>query len=225
MENKPKKPATGIYDSRMGMKILLVDDHELLLDSMEIILKEIDDDLRVIKANSCKLALDILGKEKDISLVMLDLNLPDAHGFSFLSTITEKNPLLPIIVLSGSEDPVEMQQCLNMGALGFIPKTSSAKVIINAVRLVLDGGIYVPKEILENKDVNHASTVNLKDQLTPRQLEVLKLLISGISNKEIAGNLGCSEATIKTHITAVLKTLGVANRTQAAIAAQKMGYL
>ncbi|MDH5426337.1 MAG: response regulator transcription factor [Gammaproteobacteria bacterium] len=207
----------------MGIKALLVDDHELLLDSLEIILKEIDENLQVLKAKTCKAASEIISHEEDLSLVLLDLNLPDASGINLLLEFTAKHPLLPIIILSSSEDPVEMQQCLNSGALGFIPKTSSAKVIVNAVRLVMAGGIYIPKELLSSKNGHDAQKSKLN--LTPRQHEVFKLLISGISNKEIANNLSCTEATIKTHITAVLKALGVANRTQAALAAQKMGYI
>ncbi|MDH5516255.1 MAG: response regulator transcription factor [Gammaproteobacteria bacterium] len=206
----------------MGTKILLVDDHELLLDSLEIILKDIDDDLQILKSKSCQSASNIINSEQDLSLVLLDLNLPDAYGQSLLTELVNKYPLLPIIILSSSEDPLEMQQCLNNGALGYIPKTSSAQVIFNATKLVLAGGIYIPKEILPASNGCH--TGSDKSALTPRQKEVLTLLISGISNKEIANSLSCTEATIKTHVTALLKSLGVANRTQAVIAAQKLGY-
>ncbi|MDH5391708.1 MAG: response regulator transcription factor [Gammaproteobacteria bacterium] len=206
----------------METKILVVDDHELLLDSLEIILRDVSDDLQILKANTCKSASDIILNETELSLVLLDLNLPDAHGINLLLDLTNRYPLLPIVILSSSEDRIEMHQCLNNGALGFIPKTSPAKTIVHAVRLVLSGGIYIPEELLS--DDNDTLAAQSKLQLTPRQIEVLKLLISGVSNKEIATTLGCAEATIKTHITAVLKGLGVANRTQAVLAAQKLGY-
>lgn len=205
------------------LKILLIDDHELLLDSMEIILQELSTELCILKAKSNRVALHYILTEQAISLVMLDLNLAGTSGLTLLKELIKQNPLLPVVMLSGSENPTEMQQCLDNGALGFISKTSSAKIILNAVRLVLAGGLYIPKEMLvKQKEIKQ---FEINRQLTSRQIEVLKQLILGVSNKEIANTLNCSESTIKTHVTAILKALKVANRTQALIAAQNEGYI
>jgi DNA-binding NarL/FixJ family response regulator len=127
---------------------------------------------------------------------------------------------LPIVVLSGSEDRADMRRALNRGAMGFIPKSATAPVMLSALRLVLAGGVYVPPAMVESSGSADDCAQRV---LTPRQIDVLARVIEGQQNKAIAAALGLSEATVKAHVTALFKTLNVRNRTQAARAAERLG--
>jgi DNA-binding NarL/FixJ family response regulator len=157
-------------------------------------------------------------------------------GFIVLKTSLENNPDVPVVILSASTQRGDMQRALAAGAKGFICKSSSPSVVINALRLVLAGGVYIPPEMVTvgnftgtagNTDSALENTGRKSIHLTPRQLEVLSFLTDGKgrSNKEIARKLGCSEATVKVHVTSILKSLGVVNRIQVKDAAEKLGLL
>jgi DNA-binding NarL/FixJ family response regulator len=157
----------------------------------------------------------------DIALLLMDLTMPGMEGLAALDTLTRRYPALPIVVLSASEERADMQSSLDSGALGFIPKSSTPAVMLQALRLVLAGGVYVPQALVQGLTAPPPELAPKRDELTPRQSAVLARVVEGKSNKAIASELGLTEATVKAHVTAVFKTLRVANRMQAAIAAGK----
>lgn len=204
------------------VKILIADDHALFREGMRHVLALLADDVEIIEAGDCAQTLKAAESDGELSLVLLDLNMPGRDGFAALETLAQRYPTLPIVVLSGSEDRADMQRALNHGAMGFIPKSATAAVMLSALRLVLAGGVYVPPELVQ-PGAGDGPGRGTDAGLTPRQIEVLAHVIDGQPNKIIAGELGLTEATVKAHITAVFKALGVTNRTQAARAAERMG--
>lgn len=199
------------------MKILITDDHALFREGMRHVLTQLGDDVTLIEAGDCAQALTLVETHPDITLVLLDLHMPGRNGFAALETLTHQHSALPIVVLSGSDDRSDMRRALDGGAMGFIPKSATAAVMLSALKLVLAGGVYVPPEMI------HAGGDGAAAGLTPRQLDVLARVIEGKPNKVIAEELDLTEATVKAHITAVFKALSVTNRTQAARAAQQLG--
>jgi DNA-binding NarL/FixJ family response regulator len=199
------------------VKILLTDDHTLFREGMRHVLLQLADDVEVIEAGNFGETLERAAATPDIGLVLLDLAMPGKDGFAALDTLSRLYPLLPIVVLSASESPNDMQRALDAGAMGFIPKAATASVMLNALRLVLAGGIYVPPELVGGRGSPMAPA------LTPRQVDVLARVVEGKSNKVIAAELGLTVATVKAHITSAFKALNVTNRTQAALAAERLG--
>ncbi len=210
------------------MKLLIVDDHHLFLEGMRHVLQRLDPELVLVEAHNARQAIAMAAEHADLDLVLLDINLPDTDGFAALTQLSENHPLLPIVVLSASEDARDIQRALDEGAMGFIPKSSTADVMLSALQLVRSGGVYVPSALLKERQGGmrngaHRQANGAQTGLTPRQLEVLARLIHGESNKQIGLALGLAEPTVKAHITAILKALGVTNRTQAALAAESLG--
>ena len=200
------------------MKILLADDHTLFREGMRHVLGLLADDVETVEAGNCTQALQAVEDHDDIALVLLDLHMPGRDGFAALDTFSRGYPALPIVVLSGSENHADMRRALDNGAMGFIPKSATAPVMLSALRLVLAGGVYVPPALMQSGASTGAAPV-----LTPRQIDVLTRVIDGKPNKIIADDLGLTEATVKAHVTAVFKALDVSNRTQAARAAERLG--
>ncbi len=212
------------------MRILVVDDHPLMTDAIRLALQQLARSVEVDSAGSLGQALARAEEPPAIDLVLLDLGLPDCAGLEALTRFRERFPALPVVVFSGSYDNVSILGALDRGAMGYIPKTSAKEVLLNAVRLVVSGGIYVPVEVLrahEHQAVAQAQpqAVTRPDELhlSARQTEVLGLLLRGLPNKLIARRLDISENTAKIHVSAVLRALGVATRTQALIAASRLG--
>lgn len=208
------------------MKILLADDHTLFRAGMRHVLAQLTQEVEIIEAADCEQALQAVASQDDVSLVLLDLHMPGRDGFAALEVFARQYPALPIVVLSASEDRADMRRALDGGAMGFIPKSATAPVLVNALQLVLAGGMYIPPALLQAplpKESSEAAHTTQALGLTPRQLDVLALVIEGLSNKVIAAELEVSEATVKAHITAVFKALKVSNRTQAALAMERMG--
>lgn len=200
------------------MKILIADDHALFREGMRHVLSLLDSTVEVKEAGNCAQALQAVEDNGNIDLVLLDLHMPGQDGFAALDSLTRRFPALPIVVLSASESSFDMRRALDGGAMGFIPKSTTAAVMLGALRLVLAGGVYVPPTLLQDgKDAAPTTT------LTPRQIEVLSRVIEGKPNKIIATELDLTEATVKAHITAVFRALNVTNRTQAARAAERLG--
>ena len=177
-------------------------------------------------------------KQKDFNLVLTDLAMPGARWLEALQKIHEQLPDTPVIILSAVFDREIVQKTIELGAAGYIPKTSSNAVILSAVNLVLSGGVYIPAELLQGTSQDEFNMLkqlenvpeeqNLAEKvkiLTPRQIEVLRLIAMGKSNKQIAYELGLSEGTVKLHVTAILKLLNVYNRTGAVAAANHLGLL
>jgi len=195
------------------MKILIIDDHALFREGLSYVLHKLEEEVKIFEASHYEQALQHISKNTDLDLVLLDLNLPGKDGFAVLDTITNNYPAMPVVIISASDHSRDIKRALDAGAMGYIPKYTTSSVLLNALRLILSGGIYVPP----GKTDNEASV------LTPRQLEVLELLIEGCSNKVIASRLELAEATVKMHVTSIFKGLGVSNRTQAAMAAKNSG--
>lgn len=205
------------------MRILIVDDHALFREGLCHVLNALDDSVNILEAADYDSTLLQASEHADLDLVLLDLNMPGKDGFAVLATFVEKYPALPVVMLSGSSQRKDIQRALDTGAVGYIPKNTTSVVILNALRLILSGGTYVPQIMAKQAEPNANSANSETPDITPRQLQVLCLLIKGCSNKEIANKMQLAEATIKMHVTAILKNLRVSNRTQAAMAAQELG--
>jgi DNA-binding NarL/FixJ family response regulator len=210
------------------MNILLIDDHALIRDALRGVIRELIADARVLEASSCRQAMRLIQDHPDLHLVLLDLNLPDRNGFAVLADLRQHYATISAVVLSTSSDRDSVLRALNMGALGFIPKSAPREVIANALRLVLSGGVYVPPEALapvETGETRRQPPASPAEAgLTRRQLEVLALMMRGKSNKAISRLLDMAEPTVKHHVTAILKALGAANRTEAVISAGELSW-
>ncbi len=205
------------------MKLLVVDDHGLFREGVCQALSRLEENVEVLEASSCDQATGLVANNSDLDLVLLDLNLPEKNGFEALDEITKGFPALPIVILSASNAKVDVKRALNKGAVGFIHKDTTSDIMINALRIVLAGGIYVPPNMVEHEALEQIDQA--PNDLTPRQKQVLIFLANGHSNKVIASDLNLAEATVKMHITAIFKCLGVSNRTQAALEADKLGLI
>ena len=163
--------------------------------------------------------------------MLVDLSMPGIDGFSGIAAFGKLRPELPVIVISSSENPADVRRSLRAGALGYIPKSTPARAMMSAVQFVLEGNVYVPPAVFiggESADAPETLAANVPEtpsQLTPRQLDVLRLICDGRANKEIATALDLSDKTVKAHVTTIFKTLGVVNRTQASNAARRFGLI
>ncbi|MDZ7839556.1 MAG: response regulator transcription factor [Gammaproteobacteria bacterium] len=212
------------------MKILVVDDHVLIREALRGVLKELKNDAEVIEAPDSRLAMQSVHDNPDLELILLDLYLPDRSGFDVLSELRERHPGISVAVLSVSVDHDDITRALDLGALGFIPKSARREVMLSAFELIFSGGIYVPPEIFgraqppavpQQQPRRPPSAADLG--LTDRQMDVLMLMMQGKSNKAICRVLDLAEPTVKNHVTAILRALGVTNRTEAVIAAGGFG--
>jgi DNA-binding NarL/FixJ family response regulator len=216
------------------MKVLVCDDHALMREAMRGVLKELVPDACVIEAADGRQMAKLIKQDPQIDLLLLDLNLPDQDGLAILRDLRESHPEITVVVLSAFQDRETVRRSLGLGALGFIPKNTERDVVLNALRLVLSGGIYIPVQALEAAEpaapqsVGSVSAGDLRSRLPPRlgltdrQLEVLALVMEGKSNKAISRTLSLAEHTVKNHMTAILKALQVTSRTEAVIAVGKL---
>jgi DNA-binding NarL/FixJ family response regulator len=219
------------------VKILVVDDHQLIREGLRPVVEraaEGGEEVAVYEASSYDEALVYADAHPDIDLVLLDLRLPDVVGFAALVDLQERHPGVPVVIMSGDIDAGLVRAALEAGALGFIPKSSPSHVILGALRLVLAGGTYVPREIMQEAAASpvppprtdlprHDAAAVAALGLTPRQMDVLALLLAGKANKVIGRELDLAEGTVKNHVAAVLKALDVTTRVQAVIAAGRLG--
>jgi DNA-binding NarL/FixJ family response regulator len=221
------------------MKFLLVDDHVLIREALRGVLREIDDGATIFEASRWGDASRLLEEHSDLALVLLDLGLPDRNGFAALEEGRARYPKVPIIILSASCDRGSVVKALDLGAVGFIPKSGEREVMLSALRLVFSGGVYIPPEILSHVGApagpgpSAASGPRLEGPaptspadlgLTARQVDVLALMMHGKSNKAICRILDLAEPTVKNHVTAILKALKVSNRTEAVIMVGTLGW-
>ncbi len=211
------------------MRILLVDDHTLFREGLRHLLGALDERVQMDGASDCAEALERLGSGT-YDLVLLDLKMPGLHGLDALATLRSTAPATPVVVLSGEDDAKIVHAAIECGAMGFIPKSSTSEILIQAMRLVLAHGVYLPPAVLNAGPGARAAPLSLPEQpgedlpgLTPRQMDVLRCVLKGKPNKIVARELNVSEATVKTHLTAVFDALGVRNRTEAVYAAAKLG--
>ncbi len=215
------------------MKILIIDDHVLIRQAMQGVLKKLRRDAVVLEAPNYEKAMSIIAANPDIGLILLDLTLPDRDGFSVLAELRETYPAISVVVISAVQDAANVMRALDLGALGYIPKSAESDVILSALRLVLSGGIYIPPQILAHDELlNPAVRHDAGDRhqpspaiagLTERQIEVLALMMQGKSNKAICRILNLAEPTVKNHVTAILRAFKVTNRTEVVIAVNQLG--
>jgi DNA-binding NarL/FixJ family response regulator len=200
------------------MKILIVDDHPLFRAGFHAVLENSALGANILSVAGLAEALDFLKHDSDIALVLLDVHLSGEDGFRALTVIGERYPTTACIMISGDEQDSIASRALKAGASGFIPKSFTAQQMLNAIQRVLRGDLFVPEKA-------RLSRAEPASNLTLRQMEVIEMLGRGLSNKEIARALQVAERTVKAHVTAVFEALNVKNRTQAVIAAHRLGYL
>jgi DNA-binding NarL/FixJ family response regulator len=212
------------------MKILIVDDHVLIRDALRSVIRALIDHAIMFDASDCRQAMHLSEAHPDLHLILLDLNLPDRDGFAMLAELRKRYATISVVVLSASRDRENIIRALDLGALGFIPKSAPRDVMVNALRLIFGGGIYIPPEALgrsepkEQQPVTERRVSPAELGFTERQMEVLALMMQGKSNKAISRILDVAEPTVKHHVTAILKTLKVANRTEAVVAVGLLGW-
>ena len=227
------------------MKVLLVDDHPLILSALQAVIKGLGDDVVVLGAASAAEARAALRTDSNFDLVLLDLSLGDADGFDVLTELRATYPSLPVVVVSASDRTSDVIRAIDLGAMGFVPKRSSNDQLFEALRMVMSGGLYVPPMMLglgaptaeidtvpdvmrpvgtqSSRSPYQKAPLSLESVgLTPRQSDVLALLLQGKPNKLIARELNVSVETVKDHVAAVLRALGVSSRTQAVLAVSQM---
>ena len=211
------------------MKILVVDDHVLIREALRGVLKELKSEASIVEAPNSRRAIQQIEANPDLELVLLDLNLPDRSGFEVLAELRQRYPAISVVVLSASDDRDNVTKALDLGALGFIPKSAQREVMLSAFNLIFAGGIYVPPEILARAAPAPAAPAGSPAPaaaelgLTERQMDVLALMMQGKSNKAICRVLDLAEPTVKNHVSAILKALRATNRTEAVIAAGALG--
>ncbi|WP_296050301.1 response regulator transcription factor [uncultured Alteromonas sp.] len=204
--------------------LLIADDHPLYRDALKGALSLSLPDLTILEAGDLTATADILEKE-DVDLLLLDLHMPGSNDLFGLLHIRKLYPDLPVAVVSGTEDATIISKIVGLGALGFIPKTTSADNIAKAVQVILDGDIWLPESIsekLEDVDEEFSELADKMSSLTPSQYKVLCYMRDGLLNKQIGYNLDIAEATVKAHVTAIFKKLGINNRTQAVLIASQL---
>lgn len=204
-----------------GALIALADDHPIVRSALKSALAVLGPGTRFVEAGDAASALALAESRQDIDLMLLDLAMPGSQGTATVRAIRDRVPQLPLCIVSASEDAATVSELLRLGVAGFIPKSDSANVIAGAVRLILDGGTYVPARLAHGVTRTAPATSGDHPALTQRQAEVLRLLGEGKSNKLIARELGITEGTVKVHLLAVFRVLNVRNRTAAVIAAQR----
>jgi DNA-binding NarL/FixJ family response regulator len=236
------------------MKVLLIDDHPLILSALQTVIQGFGDDVTVVGVNNEAAARKTLAEDADFDLVLLDLQLGASDGFVLLAEFRDRYPALPVVVVSASDRTSDVIRAIDTGAMGFVPKRATNETLFDALRLVLSGGIYVPPMSMGATPISnphgaapgdaadtapgvmrvglaggagdlpaHRSPESLQSLgLSRRQSEVLLLLLKGLPNKLIARELNVSVETVKDHVAAVLRALGVSTRTQAVIAVSQM---
>jgi len=205
------------------LSILIADDHPLFRDALASAISGLDIESEVSLAGNFNDAISALAEGNGPDIVLLDLNMPGSRGLSGLNQLRGQYPACPVVVVSAVEDPNTIRRSLAMGASGYVPKSSSIEEMRNAIRSVLDGDIYVPQgiDLDVEQDAEEAELIDRMQSLTPQQSRVLGMLGEGLLNKQIAYELGVSEATVKAHVSAILLKLGVDSRTQAVILLSK----
>ncbi len=216
------------------MRALVVDDHPLIQEAVKSVLRRLDPEMAIDVASDCEHGLDIAQNIAEPDLVLLDLNLPGVSGIPAVKLWRTRYPGTAVVVLSATTDAQIMLAAMSAGAAGFIPKSSSNEVMLNALRLVMGGGRYVPPELLPLSGSSDGSPRRTRPAAMPsveklglsaRQIEVLTLIARGAPNKTISRELGLAERTVKAHVTAVFRALKVTSRTQAAIEASRLGLV
>ena len=215
------------------MKYLIVDDHALVAGALTLLLEDRDPEADVHTAATADAALELVDREGDADLLILDLSLPGVTGTELMEEIVRRQPMLKILVVSGLAGQESVMRVLQLGAAGFVPKSLDTELLSSAIDFVLKGGVYIPSKLLTESQKNGFFTrtaARLKapesapPHLTDRQLDVLAQLAKGAPIKRICRELDLSEGTVKTHVAAIYRSFGASNRTEALIAARRAGF-
>ena len=215
------------------MKYLIVDDHALVAGALTLLLEDRDPEADVHTAATADAALELVDREGDADLLILDLSLPGVTGTELMEEIVSRQPMLKILVVSGLADQESIMRVLQLGAAGFVPKSLDTELLSSAIDFVLKGGVYIPSKLLteSQKDGFFTRTAarlkapeSAPPHLTDRQLDVLAQLAKGAPIKRICRELDLSEGTVKTHVAAIYRSFGASNRTEALIAARRAGF-
>lgn len=215
------------------MKYLIVDDHALVAGALTLLLEDRDPEADVHTAATADAALELVYREGDADLLILDLSLPGVTGTELMEEIVRRQPMLKILVVSGLADQESIMRVLQLGAAGFVPKSLDTELLSSAIDFVLKGGVYIPSKLLteSQKDGFFTRTAarlkapeSAPPHLTDRQLDVLAQLAKGAPIKRICRELDLSEGTVKTHVAAIYRSFGASNRTEALIAARRAGF-
>jgi DNA-binding NarL/FixJ family response regulator len=208
---------------RESTRLVIADDHPLFRGALREAVSGLFEKPDIAEAGSFEDVTRQLERGAEIDLILLDLSMPGVRGFSGLMYLRAQYPSVPIVVVSANDDPAVIRRCMDFGASGFIPKTLGVEAMRAAIARVLEGGLWTPPDIeLGPSDEPTAGMIARLALLTPQQVRVLMMLSEGLLNKQIAYELGVSEATIKAHVSAILQKLGVESRTQAVIAAARI---
>ncbi len=222
------------------MRLLLADDHTLFRDTLKQYVERAEPNAVITMAKDLHEALDLLGKNPHQDLILLDLRMPGMDGLEGFKRVKEKYPDVPAALMSGVAEKEDVQNAMDLGAVGYFPKTLSGKALLHAIQLVLAGEKYIPidhesSNIMpsyyddepKEKQSGNVYEISNSDRasvnLTPREQDVLKYLLKGAPNKEIANELDLQVVTVKLHVRGICRKLGVQNRTQAALVAKDMG--
>jgi DNA-binding NarL/FixJ family response regulator len=205
-------------------RLVITDDHPLFRGAMREAISGLLKQVDIAEVGTFDDMVALLERGGDVDLVLLDLTMPGVRGFSGLMYMRAQYPSVPVIVVSANDDPAVIRRCMELGASGFIPKTLGVDAMRRAISGILGGGVWTPPDVdlSAGSDTEAAELMARMATLTPQQVRVLMMLSEGLLNKQIACQLSVLETTVKSHVSAILKKLGVENRTQAVIAAAKM---
>jgi len=218
------------------MKILLVDDHALFREGLRYVLQQLPEEVEILEAGNFHDGLKLAEQYPELDLALLDLNMPGSEGPVSIKFFHQRYPHIPVVVVSGEDGRGVMETVMNYGAMGFVCKNSTSPVMLSALNLVLSGGVYIPPQVLQHhsvaeprpREMERVDRRSLRTNeygLTARQMEVLKHLASGMSNKEIAQAVELAEGTVKIHVAAVYQLLRVNSRMEAVRVAEQLGLL
>ena len=206
------------------MKILAIDDHELVQEGLNHVLQILGDDIDVIQADNAQEAFMVLIGHRDLDLILLDYHLPDMTGLEMLQQLGRRAPEVPVLMISGMANAQLMRQVLTAGAAGFISKSNSSAALLKAIKVVLDGGIYTPDDLLDLEGQIVDGTMPKRPSLSRTQERVFRCMVDGLSNRDIAQRLEIGEETVKSHVSSILRHFDVQNRTQAVLAGVNYGF-
>ena len=205
-------------------RLVIADDHPLFRGALREAVSGVLGRAEIGEASTFEEVTDLLERGGEVDLILLDLRMPGVRGFSGLMYLRAQYPSVPVVVVSANDDPAVIRRCMEFGASGFFPKTLSADALRAALARVLQGEVWTPPDVdfARDADAESAAMIARLSTLTPQQVRVLMMLSGGLLNKQIAYQLGVSEATVKAHVSAILQKLGVDSRTQAVIAAGRI---
>ncbi|POB02254.1 DNA-binding response regulator [Halopseudomonas oceani] len=205
--------------------MLVVDDHQLFIDGVRYLLQQLEDEVEVVECNNSASAIELLESPATFDLVLIDLVMPDLNGISIIQRLHSRGVCRPLVVMSGEDNPRTIKAAMDAGALGFIPKTFGSSAMLDALRQILTGELFLPEGMEQQIAAMPPRRSAVVGDITPRQQVVLELMALGYSNRQIATSLFLTEHTVKAHIRTLFQTLQAANRTDCVQLARRRGLL